>query len=137
MNLLQKFKEFINEQNLFSPKDKLLLAVSGGLDSIVLCELCYQSGFNFAIAHCNFQLRNEESERDEKFVQQLAEKYNAVFFVKKFNTKSYAAQNKVSIQVAARELRYEWFFEIVNGEWLIVNKIHHSPFTIHHSLRCS
>jgi tRNA(Ile)-lysidine synthase len=134
MNLLQKFKEFINEQNLFSPKDKLLLAVSGGLDSVVLCELCYQSGFDFAIAHCNFQLRNEESERDEKFVEQLAEKYNAVFFVKKFNTKSYAAQNKVSIQVAARELRYEWFFEIVNSEWSIVNNIHHSPFTIHHIL---
>jgi tRNA(Ile)-lysidine synthase len=134
MNLFQKFQEFINEKNLFSPKDKLLLAASGGLDSVVMCELCYQSGFDFAIAHCNFQLRNEESERDEKFVQQLAEKYNAAFFVKKFDTTNYAAQNKISIQVAARELRYDFFFEIMNGEWSMVNNIHHSPFTIHYIL---
>jgi tRNA(Ile)-lysidine synthase len=133
-SLLRHFAKFISEENLFSPKDKLLLAVSGGLDSVVLCELCHQSGFDFAIAHCNFQLRDEESERDEKFVQQLAEKYRKEFFVKKFDTKNYAAENKVSIQVAARELRYDWFFEIVNGQWSMVNNIHHSPFTIHHIL---
>jgi tRNA(Ile)-lysidine synthase len=113
MSLLQKFQEFIGNENLFSSKDKLLLAVSGGLDSVVLCELCYQAGFDFIIVHCNFQLRNEESERDEKFVQQLAEKYNKEFLVGKFDTKNYAMQKKISIQVAARELRYNWFFSIV------------------------
>ncbi len=121
MNLLQQFFTHTQQQNFFSIKNKLLLAVSGGLDSVVLCELCYQSNFDFAIAHCNFQLRDEESDRDEKFVQQLAEKYNKEFFVKKFDTKNYASQNKVSIQVAARELRYEWFHEIVD-RWPVIDE---------------
>ena len=69
MNLLQRFEEFIQQQNLFHPKDRLLLAVSGGVDSVVLCELCKQAGYNFTIAHCNFQLRGKESERDEEFVR--------------------------------------------------------------------
>mgnify|MGYP000930908956 FL=1 len=69
MNLLEKFKDHIRHQNLFQPKDKPLLAVSGGVDSIVLCELCKQAGYDFTIAHCNFQLRGTESERDENFVR--------------------------------------------------------------------
>ena len=104
-NLLQRFQEFIRKENLFQPKDKLLLTVSGGMDSVVLCELCYESGFEFAIAHCNFQLRGEESERDENFVKGLTEKYYKEILVKKFDTEKYAEKNKVSIQVAARELR--------------------------------
>src|SRR5579871_6840540 len=115
MILLKQFQNFVSTQNLFSPKDKLLLAVSGGMDSVVLCELCYQSGFDFVIAHCNFQLRGEESNRDESFVNQLAQKYNKEIFIKRFETEKYAADNKVSIQVAARELRYEWFEEIVRS----------------------
>jgi len=114
-NLLQQFQGFISKKNLFSPEDKLLLAVSGGMDSAVLCELCYHSGFDFALAHCNFQLRGKESERDENFVKGLAEKYQKEIFVKKFDTEKYATENKVSIQVAARELRYRWFSEIVGG----------------------
>ena len=116
MHLLQKFIEFIKKENLFQPKDKLLLAVSGGVDSVVLCELCKQAGFDFVIAHCNFQLRGEESERDEKFVIGLANKYNVEIFVKKFETEKYAEENKVSIQVAARELRYEWFDILIGNE---------------------
>ncbi len=76
MDLLQSFKDFTTKEHLFSPTDKLLLAVSGGVDSVVLCELCYQAGLDFIIAHCNFQLREDESERDEVFVRQLAKKYN-------------------------------------------------------------
>jgi tRNA(Ile)-lysidine synthase len=114
MSLLKSFNEFIAQQNLFQPKDKLLLAISGGVDSVVLCELCYQSGFDFIITHCNFRLRAEESERDENFVKDLAKKYSKEFLVKKFDTKNYADEHKVSIQVAARELRYAWFEEIVN-----------------------
>jgi tRNA(Ile)-lysidine synthase len=113
--LLEKFNEFISQENLFHPKDKLILAVSGGIDSVVLCELCNQSEFDFIIAHCNFQLRGEESIRDENFVKNLAAKYNKEIFVKKFETEKYAVENKVSIQVAARELRYAWFYEIVNS----------------------
>jgi tRNA(Ile)-lysidine synthase TilS/MesJ len=66
MNLLQRFKNNIKQNNLFHPKDKLLLAVSGGIDSVVLCELCKQAGFDFMVAHCNFQLRGAESERNLK-----------------------------------------------------------------------
>ena len=121
MNLLQRFTDFIKKENLFQPKDKLLLAVSGGVDSVVLCELCKQAGFDFVMVHCNFQLRREESERDEKFVRELAEKYTVEIFVKKFETEKYAEEKKTSIQVAARELRYQWFNQIVNGQWSMVN----------------
>ena len=121
--LPEKFNEFIVEQNLFQLEDKLLLAVSGGVDSIVLCELCHQSGFDFSIAHCNFQLRSDQSERDENFVKNLSKKYNKEFFVKKFDTQNYADEYKVSIQVAARELRYAWFDEIVNAQMSVVKKI--------------
>lgn len=135
MQLLQKFIEFIKKENLFQPKDKLLLAVSGGVDSVVLCELCKQGGYDFVIAHCNFQLRGEESERDEQFVRTLAKKYNAEIFVRKFETEKYAEEKKLSIQVAARELRYEWFNQIVNGQCSMVNsenaQTHNPQFTTH------
>src|SRR4026207_492317 len=109
MDLFNRFKNFITSNNLFSLKDKLLLAVSGGVDSIVLCELCKQAGYDFTIAHCNFQLRGEESERDEAFVSALGAKYGVEVLVKKFDTEAGAAQKKQSIQEAARELRYDWF----------------------------
>jgi tRNA(Ile)-lysidine synthase len=112
MNLQENFKEYIKQQNLFQPKDKLLLAVSGGVDSVVLCELCKQAGYDFAIAHCNFQLRGEESERDEKFVRELADTYAVEVLVKRFDTQEYAAERGFSIQEAARNLRYTWFLEI-------------------------
>jgi len=116
MDLIHRFKDYIRTQNLFSSKDKLLLAVSGGIDSVVLCELCKRAGFDFSIAHCNFQLRGAESERDESFVRALAKKYAVKIFVKKFETEKYAAEKKIAIMEAARELRYTWFSEIVNGQ---------------------
>ncbi|MGB4845579.1 MAG: tRNA lysidine(34) synthetase TilS [Ferruginibacter sp.] len=116
MNLLEKFKEYIKQQNLFQPKDKLLLAVSGGVDSVVLCELCKQAGYDFVIAHCNFQLRGAESERDEAFVRSLSEKYSVEVLVKEFDTEKYATEQKLSIQVAARDLRYNWFNEIITAQ---------------------
>jgi tRNA(Ile)-lysidine synthase len=116
MDLLQRFKESIQQQNLFHPKDKLVLAVSGGVDSVVLCELCKQAGYDFIIAHCNFQLRGNESERDEIFVRQLGHKFNVEVVVKKFDTEEYAQEKKIGIQEAARELRYEWFNGIVNRQ---------------------
>ena len=113
MSLLNRFIDNIRNENLFQEEDYLILAVSGGVDSIVLCELCKQAGFNFQIAHCNFQLRGEESNRDENFVQSVGEKYAVKVFLKKFDTNEYAEENKVSTQVAARELRYKWFEELI------------------------
>ena len=122
MSLVQRFQEFIQQQNLFHPKDRLLLAVSGGVDSVVLCELCQQSAYNLTIAHCNFQLRGEESERDEKFVRELGKKYNVEVLVKKFDTEKYAEENKKGIQEAARDLRYEWFKQVVSRESSVVSR---------------
>jgi len=113
MDLLKRFQEYIQSFSLTEQKDHLLIAVSGGVDSVVLCELVFQSGYKFSIAHCNFQLRGEESERDEEFVQSLAKKYSVPLLVRNFETENYAKEKKVSIQVAARELRYTWFHELI------------------------
>lgn len=134
MSLLNRFIEFIKSNQLFYKQDGLLLAVSGGVDSVVLCEICHQAGFQFAIAHCNFQLREEESDRDEQLVRSLGTKYNVEVYVKHFNTAKYAEKNKVSIQIAARELRYNWFFELLdrnipNSQLLIPNYL----LTAHHA----
>ena len=129
MDLLKQFQQYIKQQNLFQPKDRLLLAVSGGADSVVLCELCKQAGYDFIIAHCNFQLRGEESERDENFVKELGKKYIVEVLVKKFDTEKYAQENKLSIQVAARELRYEWFNELlIKIKDDFITEVPNSPF---------
>ena len=129
MQLLQAFTDFIKKENLFQPKDKLLLAVSGGVDSVVLCELCRQAGYDFVIAHCNFQLRGGESERDEQFVRRLAKKDGVEIFVERFETEEYAEKNKCSIQVAARQLRYKWFAEILTTSLLGLKYV----LTAHHA----
>ena len=102
MELLQRFKQYIQKENLFQPNDRLLLAVSGGIDSVVLCELCKQAGYHFVIAHCNFQLRGVESDRDENFVRSLGEKYGVEVLVKKFDTKQIAIDEKKSIETTAK-----------------------------------
>ena len=131
MDLLQHFKKYIQTENLFTEKDKLLLAVSGGVDSVVLCELCKQAGYDFAVAHCNFQLRGDDSARDEKFVSELATKYNVSFHVVKFETKEVAQQKKISIQEAARELRYHWFEELRRkNDYQYILTAHHADDNI-------
>ncbi len=112
MNLVERFTENIKQEGLFSKKDRLLLAVSGGMDSAVLCELCRQTGHQFSILHCNFQLRKEESERDEDFVRALAVKYGVEVLVKRFDTAKLSQKMKKGIQETARLLRYEWFLEV-------------------------
>jgi len=130
MSLLLKFQNSIRQNNFFAVKDKLLLAVSGGVDSVVLCELCKLSGYNFSIAHCNFQLRDEESERDEQFVKNIGKNYGVEVLVKKFDTGKYASENKLSTQEAARNLRYTWFEELVSNAFA-ETAIH--LLTAHHS----
>jgi tRNA(Ile)-lysidine synthase len=115
MNLLDKFSRHVKNINL-STANRYLVAVSGGVDSVVLCDLLFKCGFNFAIAHCNFQLRGEESERDEQFVRSLGDKYNKEVLVERFNTNAIAEQQKISIQEAARSLRYAWFNKLMEDE---------------------
>ncbi|NTW23714.1 MAG: tRNA lysidine(34) synthetase TilS [Lentimicrobium sp.] len=114
--MLEQFKQYVSEFRLFGPKEPILLAISGGVDSMVLAELFHRAGFNFAIAHCNFGLRGSESNQDEAFVTSIAEAYKVKLFVKHFKTREYAGFNKVSVQMAARTLRYEWFDELVQNE---------------------
>ena len=90
MSLLHQFTHFFKQHDLLPPKAPLLLAVSGGIDSVVVCELCSQAGFPFAIAHCNFGLRGAESERDELFVSRLADKYGVEKFIHRFGTETFA-----------------------------------------------
>lgn len=110
--MLQFLLSYIKKEELFSPSEKILLAVSGGIDSVVMCELFHKANLNFGIAHCNFQLRGVESDEDELFVEKLAEKYAVPFHRVSFDTSVHAKKNKLSIQVAARQLRYNWFEEV-------------------------
>jgi len=94
-----------------SKSHKLLLAISGGIDSMFLCDILQKNKYDFALCHCNFTLRSEESEQDEAFIRAWAEKKHLPIFVAHFNTKEYAEKQKISIQEAARELRYDFFAE--------------------------
>lgn len=114
--MLKQFKRYIAAQKLFLRKEKILLTVSGGIDSVAMCELFYQAGLQFGIAHCNFGLRGGESDADEIFVKTLAEKYEVTFYVNHFDTPEFARNKGISIQMAARELRYKWFDEILTAE---------------------
>jgi tRNA(Ile)-lysidine synthase len=113
-NLVVEFQESLKRMGV-AKKDRLLLAVSGGLDSVVLTACCVASGLDFGIAHANFQLRGAESERDEEFVRQLALKNDKPFFIEKFDAANYAVKKKCSIQVAARNLRYAWFKSFIGN----------------------
>ncbi len=112
--MIQPFRSYIESENLFQPTDHILLAVSGGIDSVVMVELFSRVKFNFSIAHCNFSLRGKESNEDEVFVKDLANHKEVKFFTKKFETKKYAADHSSSIQMAARDLRINWLEEILN-----------------------
>jgi tRNA(Ile)-lysidine synthase len=107
--MVQLFKDYVVKNNLFSFTDKVLIAVSGGIDSVCMAHLFKECGVDAAIAHCNFKLRGDESDADEAFVKQLANDLDFPFFVMHFDTTEYAQLQKVSIQMAARTLRYNWF----------------------------
>lgn len=110
--MLQKVKEFIRQNNLIKNNDKVIIALSGGADSIALLDILYRLKYNCLAAHCNFHLRGEESNRDAEFVKQFCANYNVPLSIIDFNTEEYARTNSISIEMAARELRYNWFEQI-------------------------
>lgn len=112
MSIIQQFKDYVVQNQLFDESEHVLLAVSGGKDSVVMVNLFALAGFKFGIAHCNFNLRGEESVRDEAFVKALAENADVPFYAIHFDTTAFAATQNVSIQMAARTLRYNWFAEL-------------------------
>lgn len=123
--MLIKFQNHI-QQNFAQLKDKkLLLAVSGGIDSMVLMHLFQQLNYDIALAHCNFQLRGKESDADENFVKSEAEKFTIPNYIIRFDTEKYSKENKLSIQLAARKLRYDWFQEIISLGYDYVLTAHH------------
>ena len=107
--MVSAFSQFIEERGLCNPNHKILVAVSGGVDSIVMLDLFYKAGYNISIAHYNFKLRGQESDNDELFVRNLAKKYKVKVFTKSFDAEAYAKNNKLSVQEVARNLRYNWF----------------------------
>jgi len=112
--LEHKTSDFINQNLLFNTKDNILVGVSGGIDSVVLIHILANLDFNCSIAHCNFQLRGKESDEDENFVIELANKLKIPIFVKKFKTKEFAKENSISTQMAARNLRIDWMRQLYN-----------------------
>ncbi len=110
--MLEKFLVYIADNRLLTDKHKVLLAVSGGIDSIVMMHLFHEAKFKPNIAHCNFNLRATESDDDELFVLEMAKKLNMRHHTASFETTDYAGKNNLSVQMAARELRYNWFNEL-------------------------
>jgi tRNA(Ile)-lysidine synthase len=113
--MLQEFRKYIEENELITGNGKVLIAVSGGIDSMVMSHLFISAGIPVGIAHCNFHLRGKESELDEAFVKKFAAQHKIPFHLAGFDTTGYAGEKGISIQMAARELRYRWFEE-VRGE---------------------
>jgi tRNA(Ile)-lysidine synthase len=129
--MLDRFITYIREKALFGPEEKVLLAVSGGIDSVVLLHLFATAGFSFGVAHCNFGLRGEESDADEAFVKKLAKKYKAPVHTEQFETAAFAEREKISVQMAARVLRYEWFGRLLRAEgYAYVATAHHLNDTV-------
>ena len=121
------FKNLIKTEFPYLCGSKLLLAVSGGVDSLVMAYLCASAKLDFSIAHCNFNLRGEESDGDEKFVVDLADSLDVEVYTESFDTLSFAENHKISVQMAARDLRYEWFSELVQ-QYLLLNDCESSTF---------
>lgn len=109
---MQKILQYIHQHKLFSPEDKILVALSGGADSVALLRLLLTLGYTCEAAHCNFHLRGDESNRDESFVRQLCKDFQVQLHLIHFETEKEAEERHISIEMAARELRYAWFEKI-------------------------
>lgn len=126
MNYKKRIQHFIEENNLFALNGKVLVALSGGADSVGLLRVLIDLGYTCECAHCNFHLRGEESDRDEQFVCSLCQEHQIPLHVKHFETESYAKEKQISIEMAARELRYAWFEELRNEtKSMVIAVAHH------------
>ncbi|MBN2667535.1 MAG: tRNA(Ile)-lysidine synthetase, partial [Bacteroidales bacterium] len=112
MTLLEEFQDYAARNALFTKNDRILLAVSGGIDSMVMLHLFKRMGADAVSAHCNFRLRGVESDMDEELVRYYSGKNNIPFHSVSFDTRKFAGEKGISIQMAARDLRYEWFEKI-------------------------
>lgn len=131
MLLLDGFEKYIEENELFSHDDKILLTVSGGVDSMVMMSLTAAAGYRFGVAHCNFQLRGAESDEDEVLVEREANRYGAEFFNKRFDTLGEMQRTGESMEMAARRLRYAWFKELCEHHgYTAIAIAHHSNDSI-------
>jgi len=118
--------EYISKEKLIQNGKKVLLAVSGGMDSVVMCHLFSKTDIEFGIAHCNFELRGAESDGDAKFVEELAKNFKVPFYLNNCNAKNYAQEKSISIQMAARDLRFAWFEEFIRKEdYAVYATAHH------------
>jgi tRNA(Ile)-lysidine synthase len=124
--MLHRFKDYIQQQHLFSQGEEVLLAVSGGRDSVCMAHLFQQAAIPFAVAHCNFHLRPGDCDRDQQFVRTLADSMSVPFFTIDFDTRSQAREHDESLEEAARRLRYEWFASICHSQGF------HAVATAHH-----
>ncbi len=122
----EQFVRFVQERQLFESQQKVLLAISGGIDSMVLLHLFEKSGFEYGIAHCNFQLRGDESDKDEEFVKSQVLIHGVPAYFETFETAEYASLNGISIEMAARNLRYEFFEKVrIENDFDFIVTAHH------------
>ena len=110
--MLRRVQKYIRDHGLLSQGDRVLVCVSGGADSMALWDVLHRGGYECIVAHCNFHLRSEESNRDEAFVRNEAIRREAGIYIKDFDTLAYAKEKGISMEMAARELRYTWFAEV-------------------------
>ena len=129
--MLDGFEKYIEENELFSHNDKLLLAVSGGVDSMVMMALMAAAGYKFGVAHCNFQLRGKESDEDELLVEREAKRLGVEFYNKRFDTTAEMERTGESMEMAARRIRYQWFRELCDEHgYSAIAIAHHSNDSI-------
>ncbi len=128
---VKRFVDFIEQNSLFTPANNILAAVSGGMDSVLMAYLLKAAGYNFSIAHCNFMLRGADADADQEFTRQLAQQLGVSFHTINFDTQQYTNNNKISIQMAARDLRYNWFNQISQSDgYDTIALAHHQNDTI-------
>lgn len=130
-SLFKRFRRYIDEHDLIAPGDRILLAVSGGVDSMAMLSLFAEGDYDFAVAHCNFQLRGEEAVEDEALVRDEAARYGVAFYNTRFDTTGEMERTGESVQVAARRLRYAWFDELCREHgYNVISIAHHADDSI-------